>query len=101
MLSSMLSALFMLPPEKLFREEANNGLVVSTIYASDAGYETAIGSESKATFWPVERYATHELAEDGHKRWVEKLPSLTHVTKLGHPDYGVEDIVLELSELLD
>ena len=72
-----------------------NGLVISTCNTSDEGYETAI-LDSVGTH-PVERYASKEDAEEGHKKWVEKatLPvKLTRITKLsGFGDLVPEEVV--------
>jgi hypothetical protein len=52
---------------KVARSSAN-GLVVSTAYTSDEGYETALIDGNGVH--PVERYGTREEAEKGHAVWV-------------------------------
>jgi hypothetical protein len=54
---------------KLGRETLDNGLIVSTAYTTDEGYETGIFS-TKMPVSPVERYSTKELAEIGHSKWI-------------------------------
>lgn len=66
---------------RLARYEAG-GLIVSTAWTGDCGWETAILDATGA--WPVERYETKEAALDGHRRWIEKLPGLVAVTRLGY-----------------
>lgn len=56
-------------PEILFREEMDNGLIVSTIKTPDLGIETAIIDSEGAH--PVQRYATKFEAELGHIQWVD------------------------------
>jgi len=60
------------------------GLIVSTAFTSDMGYETAILDVLGAH--PVERYSSREDAEAGHKRWVGQATSLKTVTVLGYFD---------------
>mgnify|MGYP001602237729 CR=1 FL=1 len=50
-------------------KEFTNGLGISTAYTSDEGYETALLDTNGVH--PVERYATRELAVEGHKKWVK------------------------------
>ena len=70
------------PGEKIGETE-RDGLTVSTIYAHDLHeFETAI--EDTEGFHPVERYQTHEEAVEGHQKWVDKLPTLETITKLGY-----------------
>ncbi len=45
---------------------------VSTAYTTDEGYETAIIDKNKSPY-PVERYSNKEKAEEGHKKWTEKM----------------------------
>lgn len=50
--------------------ENNNGIGVSTVYASDINqYETAVLDNNGAH--PVERYDTREEAQEGHNKWVK------------------------------
>lgn len=53
-------------------DELDNGLAVSTVVTADCGPETAIiNGDGHAV--PVERYATEEYAEVGHREWIEKM----------------------------
>ena len=70
------------PPPRLALDEIGDGISVSTINSRDQGPETAICDVAGAH--PVERYASVEDALEGHKRWVEKAPTLTEITKLGY-----------------
>lgn len=54
---------------KVENTELTNGLIVSTAFTTDEGYETAIFS-SILEVAPVERYSTREEAVEGHKKWV-------------------------------
>lgn len=64
---------------KVQRTEVGN-LVVSTVFTSDEGFETAILDDNGA--YPVERYSTHEISVRGHEKWCEKAKTLTKVTQL-------------------
>ena len=55
-----------MPGPLRYRTEVN-GLVVSTVMTFDMGWETAILDVHSA--YPVERYASEELACEGHERW--------------------------------
>ncbi len=65
---------------KVAKDEVS-GLEVSTAFTSDEGYETAILDENGAH--AVERYASKEEAETGHKKWLEKAKDLSKITVLG------------------
>ena len=61
-----------------------NGLEVSTVHTSDYAYETAIIDTERV--YPVERYSTLELAQEGHKKWMkeaEKMKELVVLEGLG------------------
>jgi len=83
--------------------ENNNGIGVSTVYASDVNqYETALLDAFGAH--PVKRYRTMEEAQEGHKKWV-KFANSGHgkkITVIGiqYDDCDVdnEEIVLEKVE---
>jgi len=66
---------------KVCRDEVN-GVVVSTAYTSDCGYETALLDKNGA--YPVERYADRKSAELGHTSWLKKAETLTTFTELGY-----------------
>lgn len=87
---------------RLEREE-NNGIGVSTCHTSDEGYETALLDANGAH--PVERYETKELAEEGHKKWVEFSKGANGLTvrKIGGWNGLIEDsyIVLEAERVDD
>ena|SRR5712692_8155827 len=68
---------------KVNRTEVS-GLIVSTAYTSDQGYETALLDVGDTM--PVERYETREAAVVGHARWVEKARTIEKVVKLGWGD---------------
>lgn len=55
---------------KVAMAEMGNGLIVSTAWTTDEGYETAI-ILTDGEVCPVARYATKELATSGHPVWVE------------------------------
>ena len=83
---------------KIGRDEAN-GLIVSTCYTSDEGYETAILDSIGA--YPVERYTTKKSALSGHAAWVSKISEgLTHVKMLGWLDLVEDGEVIELKPRL-
>lgn len=67
--------------DRKVRRDEINGLVVSTVYTSDEGYETAILDSIGAH--PVERYSSKEEAEIGHKNWCIKAETLEKITELG------------------
>lgn len=54
------------------RTELENGLIVSTAYTTDYGYETAILGQTDGVY-PVERYGEvlSDEVKQGHARWVE------------------------------
>lgn len=78
--------------------------LVSTVFTSDCGWETAVlgrGSVTgTATPVPVARYENLEEAKRGHKTWVDKIMSLgpqaLPVVRLG---WG--DLVEEQLQVLD
>lgn len=65
---------------KLGKTEVN-GLIVSTAYTSDGGYETAIIDANKVH--PVERYDSKEKAQTGHEKWCKEAESIETINKLG------------------
>jgi hypothetical protein len=81
--------------EPIARTEVGT-ITVSTILANDLEvYETAL--VDKVRSHPVERYDTEEEALQGHMRWVEKVPSLECVTRLGYGSL-VEDEEIKLEK---
>ena len=57
-----------------------NGVIVSTAYTSDEGYETAIMDVNGVH--PVQRYESIEDAKIGHKKWCKKAETVDIITKL-------------------
>jgi hypothetical protein len=53
---------------KISRDKSESGIIVSTCYTSDHGYETAL-IDSKGVY-PVERYSNVEDAKRGHCKWL-------------------------------
>jgi hypothetical protein len=68
---------------KVARDEVE-GLIVSTAFTSDEGYETAILDEGGTH--PVERYVTRADAVNGHNHWlaIAKNTETTEITQLGY-----------------
>lgn len=56
------------------------GLVISTAYTSDHGYETAIIDKNGA--YTVERYSDKENALLGHKKWCKEVETITQIKSL-------------------
>lgn len=54
---------------KVDRTICANGIIVSTAFTSDEGYETALIDRSGAH--PVERYGDKQEAINGHSKWVK------------------------------
>jgi hypothetical protein len=54
---------------KVAKDVLENGLVVSTAYTTDEGYETAI-INTLGDVKPVQRYPSKEAANVGHAKWV-------------------------------
>ena len=79
---------------KIGRTEVN-GIIVSTAYTSDEGYETAILDENGVH--PVERYNSKSVAEIGHEKWCKAAETLETITKLGGFGGLVEDEVITIS----
>jgi len=65
---------------KIGRDEVN-GLIISTCYTTDEGYETAICDKNGV--YPVERYHDKGSAELGHLKWLTNASNLSKVTELG------------------
>lgn len=83
---------------KVARTECKNGLIVSTCYTSDEGYETAI--LDKKHVHPVERYSGRTEAQEGHKKWVkfaQKAKKGTAIKMLGGLSGLVEDQQIKLA----
>lgn len=81
---------------KVGRDEVS-GLIISTCYTTDEGYETAI-VDNNGTY-PVERYKTKEDAEIGHLKWIANAKSLTTITKLGWQDGLVDSEIITLERI--
>ena len=60
------------PNKRVGYEELNNGVAISTVVTADLGPETAIITVDGRAL-PVERYASEEYAEVGHREWVERM----------------------------
>ena len=73
---------------KVSRTEIGNGLLVSTAYTSDEGYETAIIDSNGVH--PVERYKDLETAQNGHAKWVDFCQDGVEkeITELFWSDFG-------------
>lgn len=74
-MSSIMSVFSMIgnyDARKVARDELENGLIVSTAYTNDYGYETAI-LNTAGTVYPVERYerALNEQVKAGHEKWAK------------------------------
>ena len=78
---------------KVGRTEVN-GIIVSTAYTNDEGYETAILDAKNA--YPVERYKTKEDAEKGHEKWCIEAKTLTRIKRLGGFGGLVEDEEIDI-----
>lgn len=81
---------------KLGRTECKNGIIVSTVYTSDEGYESAL--IDKNGVHPVERYSSQAEAILGHKKWVKFAGEGVGKTiiKLGWSGMNMdEEIILE------
>lgn len=74
------------------------GLIISTCWTSDFGYETAVLDKNHA--YPVERYKTKKEALKGHKRWIKKAETLEEIVCLGTPDGLVGDKKVKLVRIL-
>lgn len=59
-----------------------NGLIVSTVWTTDMGYETALIDKNKV--YPVERYADIEEAKKGHLKWVKDAETIEACIELGY-----------------
>lgn len=75
------------------RKEAY-GLILSTCWTNDFGFETAILDQNGAH--PVERYDDRDEAQSGHDKWLSLLPKIENITKLGTPDGLVTDQKIKL-----
>lgn len=76
---------------KVARDVSECGIIVSTCWTSDEGYETAL-LDSNGTY-PVERYLTEEDAMKGHCKWLVFAhdANTKTVKKLGGFEGLVED----------
>lgn len=74
------------------------GLVVSTVYTLDYGFETAIvDNPVRCSAYPVERYGEDRTAaQQGHDLWVAWARDRRHlaVTKLGYGSLSQAQVVL-------
>lgn len=83
---------------KVARTNLDCGLIISTAYTSDEGYETAIIDGDEVH--PVERYETKELAEVGHDKWCKIAPKKRIVNKLGGLSGLVDDKLISLKKII-
>lgn len=75
-----------------------NGLIVSTIFTPDMGWETAVVDAVRAC--PVERYCSEEQAAEGHERWCRwaaddsntKVHRLAWLYGVGEQDFELERV---------
>ena len=93
LLSSVVNDVGTIKTRLIARDCLDCGLMVSTVYTADCGFETAI-LDAVSTY-PVERDETEDLAISGHAKWVLKAPTLTSVVKLGY-GVSIEEEVVEL-----
>lgn len=71
------------PGKPVCPKEISDGLIVSTVFTRDLGYETAIFDKEKVTL--VQIYKTREEAENGHEKWaIWCQKNIDEVTKLGY-----------------
>lgn len=68
---------------KLQRTEVD-GLIVSTIWTDDYGYETAVVDTTRTSV--VERYKLKEEAVKGHEAWTLAIVGASSVTDVGYGD---------------
>lgn len=54
---------------KISKDRVDSGLVVSTAFTSDEGFETAL--KDKEGWHPVQRYKTRAKAVLGHEKWLK------------------------------
>jgi hypothetical protein len=79
--------------KKLKRTEVF-GLIISTAYTPDCGYETAI--IDKNNIYVVERYKTKDECLIGHEKWCKSAKTLTKITELGWLNFtDPEEVILE------
>ena len=95
MLSGMLIGRTSTPyAERKIARDNVSGLIVSTAWTDDLGFETAV-LDARGTY-PVERYTTRALAVAGHATWLAKAPSLSEVVRLGTGDGVIADKMVTL-----
>jgi hypothetical protein len=68
--------------------DAIAGLVVSTAWTEDHGFETAILDLAGAH--PVERYPDRVVAGTGHTKWRRIAETAEEIVRLGLPEVGLE-----------
>lgn len=92
MLSRMLTSF----PDKTKPSWRNkvNDYIISTIFTSDLGWETAVGY--KGQFYPVQRYGNEADAEIGHYKWCEKAKTMTELIMIGAEEYNIPDSEIKL-----
>lgn len=71
-----------------------NGLIVSTAFSSDEGYETALNDING--WHPVERYESKEDSQKGHEKWCKKAKTVKTIIRLGGFGGLVPDKEIEL-----
>lgn len=76
--------------KKLHRTEVY-GLIISTAWTPDCGFETAI--IDKNGIYVVERYKNEKESTKGHKKWCEEAKTIKKVKELNFLDVTIEDEV--------
>jgi len=59
-----------------------DGVIVSTVFTEDCGYETAVLMRTKVRI--VERYASKEEAVKGHAEWMKKIVGKESIMDTGY-----------------
>lgn len=81
-------------PEGTVGRDEIDRLIISTVFTSDMGYETAVIDSVGAH--PVERYPDKEHAIRGHARWCMIIVGKTEIFELGYGSLlGEERIILK------
>jgi hypothetical protein len=78
--------------------DASDGLIISTAFTTDYGFETAIISADKVRV--VARWRSKEEAEIGHIEWCSKVVGMETVIALGYGEL-ISDERVKLSRLPD
>ena len=68
--------------ERCVGRDPVDGVVVSTAFTDDCGYETAILTKTNTRI--VERYASREAAVSGHAKWIRGIVGKKTLTDVGY-----------------